>query len=151
MEEEEEEGNGQQVAAAVGKPLSAAERTRNGAGSFEMRFKKLRAHKQQHVLHATVSVYPDGKVLYHGDYALTSVLEQPKLLSTGLLAQALGLAVRKMSTSSGTLWPRRLRTSRTRGRPCRSAGATQSIYNYLPSFRRFWQFCAFITEIFSAV
>ena len=72
---EEEEENEEQAAPASGKHLSAAERIRNRR--FKVRFKKLRAHKQRRVLHAVVSLYPDGKVLTDGDYALTSVLEQP--------------------------------------------------------------------------
>lgn len=59
MKKKKKKKNEEQAAAANGMHLSAAERIRNRR--FKVRFKKLRAHKQRRVLHAVVSLYPDGK------------------------------------------------------------------------------------------
>lgn len=76
-QEVEEEGDVQEAVVADGKPLCAAESARDRR--FLVRFAKLRAHKRRRALHAVISVYPGGKLLFNGDLALLNVLHEQKL------------------------------------------------------------------------
>ncbi len=62
----EEEGDVQETVVADGKPLCAAESARDRR--FLKRFAKHRAHKRR-ALHAAISVYPGGKLVFNGDLA----------------------------------------------------------------------------------